>query len=58
MKKKVNLDVLKVKSFVTTAEKFDPNTIKGGSWIINCGPKPDNKDVCDEHNSFCTGCGC
>lgn len=37
MKKKLNLNGLKVKSFVTTMEKGRSQTIKGGNTYDSCG---------------------
>lgn len=60
MKNKISLQELKVKSFITDGEDFDKRTIKGGSSWIFCRDEPLDQDPCDpdEHNSFCTDCGC
>lgn len=48
--KKLNLNALKVKSFVTNIKDDNVNTIKGGSGINTCTPE------CDPPELTKTGC--
>lgn len=55
MKKKLNINALKVTSFVTDLEKQNMNTVKGGSRA-DCGiTAPIN---CAGTNGGCTGVNC
>lgn len=46
-KQKLSIDQLKVKSFVTTDEQIDLNTLKGGDTIgiSNCRPVPEYENT-------------
>ncbi|MGB3465476.1 MAG: pinensin family lanthipeptide [Cyclobacteriaceae bacterium] len=45
MKKKLNLNEIKVKSFVTNLDQQTEKTVKGGSHVTGCG-------LCDTQDDF------
>jgi len=60
MKKKLSLDELKVKSFVTSENGLNTNTIKGGSlWQFLCNDvSPTLGDKCIENTKEVVNGGC